>query len=183
MNLQLKILLGIITWLAGVILDTLLVAYTYIFIYIGAAWTFFEIAKWLQLKENRRRVKQTFPFARGGGRISELIETLFDFSWARVSVLWTGTCAFGMIIVFLASIMMKSSGAYETAIKSIEGDEEITRRTGKIYQFSSLITGNVSTASTSRIHIGVIGRDESFWVIASVEPTDDGYETTNLEIK
>lgn len=183
MNLQLKIILGIVIWLAGVICDIMLLPYLFVFIYIGAVWTFFEVGKWLRSKANRQRVKQTFPFVRGGDRNPELIEVLFDFRWHRVSVLWTGVCVNGMILVFLASLMIKPHGAYETAIKSIEEDEEVARRTGGIIHFSSVVTGNTSTVGISNLYIGIVGRNESFWIRATVEATGDRYETTGLEIK
>jgi hypothetical protein len=52
MTLQLRILLGITLWLAGVILDVLLLPYVFILIYTGMAFTFFEVTKWLLVKEN-----------------------------------------------------------------------------------------------------------------------------------
>jgi hypothetical protein len=62
MIIQLRILLGIVIWLCGVVLDAMLIPYLFILIYIGAALTFFEIVKWLMVKENRVRTKEVFGF-------------------------------------------------------------------------------------------------------------------------
>jgi hypothetical protein len=87
-----------------------------------------------------------------------------------------------MIIVFLGSLI-KTSDVYKVAINSIKTDKEIIGRTGKIIHFTTVISGNISNYKASKINIGVIGQKESFWVTAHVDPTGDGYETTELEIK
>jgi len=181
MTIQLRILLGIVIWLCGVVLDAMLIPYLFILIYIGAALTFFEIVKWLMVKENRVRTKEVFGFGTSRDFLS-VIQTAFDFSWRRVSVLWTMCAAFGMVIMFLGGLM-KTSDAYKVAIESIMMDKEITERTGEIIQFTTVISGNISNHQTSKINIGVIGQKESFWVTAHVDPTDEGYETTELEIE
>jgi hypothetical protein len=180
MTLQLRILLGIAIWLGGVILDALLFPYVFVLIYIGITLTFFEVIKWLLETENRRRTKEVFGFGRPRDLLT-MIQTAFDFSWRRISVLWTMCAVFGMVLMLLGGLM-KQSDAYKVALESIKADKEIAEKTGKIIQFTSTISGNVSNNKTSKLNIGVIGQKESFWVTAHVDPTEDGYITTELEI-
>jgi hypothetical protein len=181
MTTQLRILLGIIIWLCGVVFDALLIPYFFILIYVGSILTFFEIIKWLRTKENRTRARATLGLDKMGDFFA-FVKTAFDFSWRRVSVLWTMCSAFAMVLVFLGGLM-KTSDAYKTAVNSIETDKDIIQRAGEIIQFTSMISGNISNHQTSKINIGVIGQKESFWVTAHVDPTDDGYVTTELEIE
>jgi hypothetical protein len=180
MTIQLKILLAITIWLTGVILDALLFPYVFVLIYIGIALTSFEVIKWLIERENRKRAKEVFGFGKPRDFLT-MIQIAFDFSWRRISVLWTMCAVFGMILMLLGGLM-KQSDAYKVAIDSIKTDNEISERTGKIIQFTSTISGNVSSHQTSKLNIGVIGEKESFWVTAHVDPTENGYITTELEI-
>jgi hypothetical protein len=181
MTIQTKILIGILIWLGGIILDGMLIPYLFIFIYAGFTLTFYGIIEWLLIKENRIRTKEVLGIGIKRNFLT-LVQTAFDFSWRRVSVIWTMCFAFGMIIVFLGSLI-KTSDVYKVAINSIKTDKEIIGRTGKIIHFTTVISGNISNYKASKINIGVIGQKESFWVTAHVDPTGDGYETTELEIK
>jgi hypothetical protein len=180
MTLQLRILLGITIWLGGVILDALLFPYGFILIYIGIALTFFEVVKWLLERENRKRAKEVFGFSKPRNFLT-MVQNAFDFSWKRISVLWTMCAVFGMVLMLLGGLM-KQSDAYKVAIDSLNSDNEISERTGKIIHFTSIVSENVSSHQTSKINIGVIAEKESFWVTAYLEPTEDGYITTKLEI-
>jgi hypothetical protein len=163
-------------WLCGTILDTMLIPYVFILIYIGTAITFFEVTKWLSVKQNRAHWKEVFGFGWPRGLVA-MIQTAFDFSWRRVSVLWTMCAVVGIIFMHLITLI-KLSDAYKVAIESIKEDKEIIKRTGGIIQFATTVSGNVS-----KINVGVIGQEESFWVIARIDPTEEGYETIELEIK
>ncbi len=180
MTLQLRILLGIVAWLAGVVLDILLFPFAFILIYGGIIFTCFEVIKWLRVIDNRIRAKEVLGFGIKRDFLA-LIRTAFDFSWRRISVLWTMCAVFGMVILLLGN-MIKFSDPYKVAIESIQTDDEIAERTGEIVQFTSMISGNVSNHQSSKLHIGVIGQKESFWVTVYVDPTEDGYKMNYLVI-
>jgi hypothetical protein len=110
-----------------------------------------------------------------------VIRAAFDFSWRRISVLWTMCAVFAMILMLLGSLM-KLSDAYQVAIDSIQSNREIIQRTGEIVQFTSVVAGTISNHQTSKFEIGVIGQKESFWVTVQLYPTEDGYQTTELFI-
>lgn len=164
MSVRLKIFFGIVIWIAGLTLDVMLIPYGFLLIYIGVAWTFFEIGKWVMKKENRIRARK-FGF----------VKIILAF--------WIACCVFGMILMILTNVLLKSTPSYDTAAAAIENDEEVLKRTGGIRHFSSSVGGNSSNFKTSTINTGVVGKNESFWVTVSVEATADGYRATGVEIK
>ena len=126
MTLQLRILLGIVAWLAGVVLDILLFPFAFILIYGGVIFTCFEVIKWLSVFDNRIRAKEVLGFGIKRDLLA-LIRTAFDFSWRRISVLWTMCAVFGMLILLLGN-MIKLSDPYKVAIESIQKDDEIASK-------------------------------------------------------
>ncbi|NOQ75564.1 MAG: hypothetical protein GQ574_26375 [Crocinitomix sp.] len=180
MKSQQIILLGTVVWLAGVILDSMVTRYAYLLIHLGTLIAIFGCYKWLRVSENRKQISKYF-FPRGGFR--EKIKNIFDFSWSRVSILWTFCLLMGMLIVHIGSLALGSSAAYKEAVKTIKMDDKVLTQTGEILDFSYMVTGNSTPRGRSTLNIGVIGSEKNIKVIAIVHGSDDNYITKRIEIK
>lgn len=180
MKNQQIILVGISIWLGGVILDNMLIRYAYLLIHVGTLITIFGCVKWIRVSENRKRIRKYF-FA--SGNFMEKITQIFDFSWSRVSIIWTFCALGGMLIVHMIGLGMGSTGAYKEAIKSLKTDESINSQVGEILDFSYMITGNTTTSGRSNLNIGIIGDKENLKVTVVVDGNDGVYKTKKIIMK
>lgn len=180
MKNQRIILSGISICLAGVILDTMLTRYAYVLIHLGTLTAVIGCIKWFRIKENRQRFKEKMKPEKD---FVEMVKLAFDFSWARISIIWT-ICALGaMLLVHLGAISLRYNGAYKSAIQSIREDKTILMEAGEIIDFSYMLSGNFTTRGTSNINIGIIGSNKSLRVTAVVEGSNGYYQTKELEIR
>jgi len=181
MRLQRTILAGIIVFLAGVTLDTQLFPYSYVLIIAGSVVSYYAAFQWFRNKENRARLKETLTPKRD---FAEQITQLFDFRWARISVLWTVVALFGMLIVHAGSILMRSTGAYECAIGAIKSNEKIIQEIGEVKSFAYMITGHTTSGmGFSELSIGVIGTRKGVYVKAIIEGFNGNYVPTSLTVE
>ena len=161
MSSQKYIVIGIVIFIMGGIVDFSLVPFSRLPLFIGTVITLFGVIKWMRFRENRKLLKEVFVPRR---KFAEMVKGMFDFRWSRISIIWTFTAIVFMTIVHLGGFLMKSNGAYRTAIASIKNDNEIIQKTGGIRDLTYIVTGHFTTNGYSSLKIGVIGQSESFYV-------------------
>ncbi|MFT5823884.1 MAG: hypothetical protein ACI8ZM_005149 [Crocinitomix sp.] len=182
MKNQQVILLGIVIWLSGMILDRRITQYAYLLIHLGTILAVYGSYRWLRVAENRKQVNRYF-FARKGKGFAENFMSIFDFTWARVSIIWTFCALGGMLIVHFGALGIGSTGAYEEAIKTIKTDTKVLEKTGEILGFSYMVSGTATTSGRSTLSFGVIGGEKNIRVTAVVHGSDGNYITKRIEIK
>jgi hypothetical protein len=181
MRHQQIILTGIIVWLGGVFLDIFLIEHASLVIIIGTVISVVGAIKWLRDKNNRTKLRQALKINTDFGK---MIKETFDFSWWRVSIIWT-ICAFGgMLLVHLGSVMMKSMGAYECAVQAIRKDQKVINQVGEIRGFTYMVTGHATTGDgISELSFGVIGTKNSVMIKAVIKGQSGSYTTNEIIVK
>jgi hypothetical protein len=178
---QQVILVGVFVWLTGCYLDSKLLQYAYLLIILGTIISFAGAFDWLRIKENRKRLKETISLKRD---LIENIKQAFDFSWRRVSVIWTCCALFGMLIVHIGSLVLKSTGAYKCAVQEIRMSKSILQQIGEIKGFSYMITGHTTSGNGfSELNIGVIGTNKSLNIKAEIEGVNGAYVPSKILIE
>lgn len=101
-----------------------------------------------------------------------------------ISIVVIGTLL--CLFVFGISSLMKSSGAYQTAISQIETDETIHKRIGKVYGYGLLPTGSITTSSNgtgdAEFVIKVKGEKATIKVFTSLKKVSGEWEIQDMEI-
>ncbi len=181
MKHQSIILAGIVTWLTGCFLDAKVVQYAYTLIIIGTLISCFGAVGWLQVKENRARLKDAL---KPKGDLIEMVKQAFDFRWKRISIIWA-ICAFGgMLIVHLGAVTMKNTDAYKCAVQAIKQDKNVIEQVGEIVDFSYVVSGHATTGNGySEFNLGVIGTKGSVRVNAVVEGHSGSYIAHKISLQ
>jgi hypothetical protein len=179
MKTQTIILTGVLLFWTGWVCDGLLLPYFFLLNYAGVAITFWGVGKWLTIKENRQWAKEVIGFGQRKSFL-DLIKIAFDFSWKRLSVLWTFVSIMAMIMTHGMNLLFKSSDAYKTAIESISYDSEIIELSGGIVHFSDNVSGQIG--AENKINIGIVGKEKSFLatVILDFDVESDKYTIKSI---
>ena len=159
MKTQRLILIGILSFWTGWICDGLLFPYFFILIYIGTIISLFGTGKWMLVKENRMKLKESLGVGQRG--IFLKIRTAFDFSWKRTSIIWSLISLIGMALIHGINTIFKTSDAYKEAKKYVESNNHVLAKSGGILHIADNTSGKIG--SENEIFIGVIGREESFY--------------------
>lgn len=175
MKNQLFILSGIAIFILGFILDKNLIRHSYLIIHLGTIITIIGCLNWLRKSENRQSFKENL-FARGFMKI-------FNFSWSRVSLMWTFCAIVFMFIVHASALGMRSSGAYKEAVRYLKADKNIINQTGEILDFTYLITGNATSEGRSNLNFGIIGEKKNIKVSVAVNGSDGVYITKRIGVE
>ena len=173
------IIIGVLIFILGVILDFCLIQYSILIIIIGNVFTAIGCFKFLKFKCNRQRVLSAL---RPTQNMIDFFKDFFNFSWSKVSIIWT-TCAIGAMIMVHLVGLFKITGAYKTAKESIINDSKIVNEIGEVTHFTYLVTGGFTSSGYSNMDIGVIGKKGRTYIKAIVYGQDGEYYTDELTIE